>query len=235
VTWIVASAAAAVALIAVVIAVIAFVGKSRLNRTLTSERAELDDTRRSTQHLETRVSTLRHELSEQHRANAELTAQLRSAGDARASGLWALERLRQGRLAGTPTLPTAPGPSANLGADLPEAIALELELLREEVGTYAEVTGIDLGNPISHREALAVLRVVQELTAALAKRSDALKIAIERDGDGARITVQASGWTEAAPNNTTLQQSVIALDGTLALTTDAEVLTAAVRIPDRGT
>jgi hypothetical protein len=231
VTWIVAIAAVAVI---VVVVVVAALWLRRLRAELTTERAELEDSRRTTQHLETRVATLRQELSEQHRENAELTAKLRGAGDSRATGLWQLERLRQNRLAGVRTLHgVAVGPGMNLAADLGDAIALELELMREEVGTYAEVTGIDLGNPVSPREALAVLRVVQEIAAALAKRSDELRISIDRDGDAARVTVQAAGWTEGARNESTLERSVAALDGTLELRPEAGILTAEVRIPDR--
>jgi hypothetical protein len=231
VTWIVAIAAVAVI---VVVVVVAALWHRRLRAELTTERAELDDSRRTTQHLEVRVATLRQELSEQHRENAELAAKLRSAGDTRATGLWQLERLRQNRLAGIRTLhAVVAGPGMNLAADLGDAIALELELMREEVGTYAEVTGIDLGNPVSPREALAVLRVVQEMAAALAKRSDELKISIDRDGDAARVTVLAAGWTEGTRNESTLERSVAALDGTLELRPEAGILTAEVRIPDR--
>jgi hypothetical protein len=229
VVWIVAIAAVAV----IVVVVLAALLRSRaLSEELANERAALDDAHRSTEHLETRVATLRQELSEQHRANAELTAKLRTAGDARASGLWSLERLRQSRLAGTPIL-HASGPGLDIATDLGSALALELELLREEVGTYAEVTGIELGNPVSPREALAVLRVVQELAAALAKRADELKINIERDGDAAMVTVIASGWSEATPNHAILERCVTALNGTLELRPEADVLTAEVRIPDR--
>jgi len=226
VPWIIATAALAVVLLIVILFA---VRQRRLNQELATER---DDARQTTTHLETRVATLRHELSEQHRANAELTAQLRSAGDARSGGLWALERLRQSRLAGTPTLPTS-GPGISIGMDLQAAVALELELLREEVGTYAEVTGFELSDPVSPREALAVLRVVQELTAALAKRSDELKITIVREDDTALVTIQAAGWAEAAPNHTMLERCVSALDGTIVLRPEAGVLTAEVRIPDR--
>ena len=51
------------------------------------------------------MATLRQELSEQHRANAELTAKLRSAGDSRANGLWALERLTPVAVTGTLDIP----------------------------------------------------------------------------------------------------------------------------------
>jgi hypothetical protein len=230
VTWIVVIAALAVIVIVVIAAV---VRDRRLSEVLRSERADLDDARRSTQHLETRVATLRQELSEQHRENAELNARLHTAGDTRAGGLWALERIRQNRLAGTPALRTSAGPGIDIAEDLRSAIALELELLREEVGTYAEVTGVDLGSPVSPREALAVLRVVQEIAAALAKRSDELKIAVGRDGDSARVTVTASGWSEAAPNSGILERSVTALNGTLEMRPEPDVLTVEVRIPDR--
>lgn len=229
-TWIVAITAVAVIVIVVITAV---VRQRRLSQVLENERAALDDARRSTQHLETRVATLRQELSEQHRENAELNARLRTAGNSRAGGLWALERIRQSRLAGTPTLRTTSGPGIDIAADLRAALSLELELLREEVGTYAEVSRVELGNPVSPREALAVLRVVQELAAALAKRSDELRITVERDGDAARVTVTASGWTEPAPNHGILERCVLALNGTLELRPEGDVLTAEVRIPDR--
>ncbi len=78
-----------------------------------------------------------------------------------------------------------------------------------------------------------MLRVVQELAAALAKRADELRITIGRDGDSALVRIVASGWSEAAPNHGVLERGVTALNGTLELSTEAEVLTAEVRIPDR--
>jgi signal transduction histidine kinase len=227
--WIVAIAAVAVIMAVVVAAV---VRQRRLNDVLLKERAALDDARRSTEHLEGRVATLRQELSEQHRENAELNARLRNAGDTRSGGLWTLERIRQTRLAGTPTLRTS-GPGIDMAGDLRAALGLELELLREEVGTYAEVTGVDLGNSVSPREALAVLRVVQELAAVLAKRADELAVAVQRDGDFAKLTVTAKGWSEPAPNRDLLERSVVALNGRLEQRIDAEVLTVEVLIPDR--
>jgi hypothetical protein len=233
VPWIIAIAAVAVIVIVVIATVVARRRMTELKEMLGAESAALEDAKRSTQHLETRVSTLRQELSEQHRENAELTAKLRSAGDARAAGLWTLERIRQSRLAGTPSLRPTSGPGIDIATDLRTAVALELELLREEVGTYAEISHVDLGNPVSPGEALAVLRIVQELAAALAKRADELRITIGRDGDSALVTVVASGWSDATPNHGILERSVTALNGTLELRSDAEVLTAEVRIPDR--
>jgi len=229
VTWIILAAAAAVLVVVVAIAVVI---NRRQARELAAEQARLLDARRSSEHLETRVATLRHELAEQHRTNAELTARLRTAGDARGAGLWALERLRQSRFAGTPTLRSASGPGLDMAADLRDAIALELELLREDVGTYAEVTAVALGSSVSAREALAVLRVVQELSASLAKRADELRIEVQRDGDVAVVIVEASGWPDAPPSHAIFERGVNALPGTLDVRSDDGLLTAEVRIPD---
>lgn len=227
--WIVLAAAAVVLVVVIVISVVVH---RRQTAALAAEQARLLDARRSTEHLETRVATLRHELAEQHRTNAELTARLRTAGDARGAGLWALERLRQSRFAGTPTLRSASGPGLDMAADLRDAIALELELLREDVGTYAEVTDVALGSAVSPREALAVLRVVQELSASLAKRADELRIEVQRDGDVAVVTVEASGWPDPPPSHAILERGVNALPGTLEVRADDGLLTAEVRIPD---
>lgn len=228
-TWIVLAAAAAVLVVVIVFAVVLH---RRQTEALTAESARLVDARRTTEHLETRVATLRHELAEQHRTNAELTARLRTAGDAHGAGLWALERLRQSRFAGTPTLRSASGPGLDMAADLRDAIALELELLREDVGTYAEVTEVALGSAVSARVALAVLRVVQELSASLAKRADELRIEVQRDGDVAVVTVEASGWPDPPPSHAILERGVNALPGTLVVRADDGLLTAEVRIPD---
>jgi hypothetical protein len=229
VTWVVVAVAAAVLIAVVVVAVVLH---RRQAAALAAEQARLVDVRRSTEHLETRVATLRHELAEQHRTNAELTARLRTAGDARGAGLWALERLRQGRYAGTPSLRAASGPGLDMAADLRDAITLELELLREDVGTYAEVTDIALGNSVSAREALAILRIVQELAATLAKRADELRIGVHRDGDVAVVIIEAAGYPESPPNHAVFERGVNALQGSLSVHSDEGKLVAEVRIPD---
>jgi signal transduction histidine kinase len=119
-----------------------------------------------------------------------------------------------------------------MAADLREAITLELELLREDVGTHAEITDVGLGNTVSAREALAVLRVVQELTATLAKRAEELRIDVQRDGDAAVVTVEAIGWADSTPHHGVLERGVTAFQGTLELRPGAQSLTAEVRIPD---
>jgi hypothetical protein len=228
VVWLVIAATAAL----VVVLVVAAVLLRRRRRELEVEHEHVEEARRTTAHLERRVATLRHELAEQHRTNAELTARLRTARDARGAGLWVLERLRQSRLAGTPPLRAASGPGLDMAADLREAITLELELLREDVGTHAEVAEVALGPQVSAREALAVLRVVQELAATVAKRADELRIDVQRDGDAAIVTVTALGWSESPPHHGVLERGVSALQGSLDLRAESGVLTAEVRIPD---
>jgi hypothetical protein len=232
VTWVVVAVAAGLLIVVVVIAVVL---RRRQAAELAAEHARLVDVQRSTEHLETRVATLRHELAEQHRTNAELTARVRTAGDARGAGLWALERLRQSRYADTPSLRAASGPGLDMAADLRDAITLELELLREDVGTYAEVTDIALGNSVSAREALAILRVVQELAASLAKRADELRIEVQRDGGVAVVIIEAAGYPESPPNHAVLERGVNALPGSMEIRSDEDKLVAEVRIPDTST
>ena len=200
-------------------------GRSRTVVDLEAERNAHQETQRSSEHLETRMRTLRSELAEAHHTNADLTARAsrvdpRDAG--RALGLWSLERLRQARVAGTPLLGLAVGPGMDLTAGLTEAIRVELEVLREDVGTHAELTTVELGAGIDARDALTVLRTVQELTAILAKRADELQVSIEREHDRAIITVAALGWDDSTPNTAAFESGLDALDGALELRPDPE-------------
>jgi hypothetical protein len=213
---------------------------SVLAQELRDERARHAETRRNTEHLETRMGSLRNELADSHHTIAELTARIGRAapGDsAQVLGLWALERHRQARLAGTPLLGLSVGPGVDLQSALADAIRVELEVLREEVGTHAELASVDLDDPVDAREALTVLRVVQELTATLAKRAEELTVAVTRDGDTTVVTVGAIGWSEAAPNAAAFESGLAALDGTLELRPDPdaeETLLAVVRLGIRG-
>jgi hypothetical protein len=231
-SWILLAVVAAIALAAVVAAIMLRHDRQEVRRELTATEAALAESRRSVQHLETRAGTLRSELAEAHHGNAELTARLRRAqsGDTRSLGLWALERHRQARVAGTPLLGNMLGPGLDVASELHAAVSLELELLREEVGTHAELVELALGDPVDPREALAALRVVQELAATLAKRADELRVTIRREQDGAVVIVEALGWTDPVPSQPALEQGVHALDGSLQLTNGDETLTATARL-----
>lgn len=199
--------------------------RAQLAAELESERSAHAQVRRSSERLETRMRTLRSELAESHHTNAELTTRIGRTNPAeagRALGLWALERHRQARAAGTPLLGFAVGPGMDLTAGLTEAIRIELEVLREDVGTHAELGSMDLGSGTDAREALTILRVVQELTAALAKRADEIEVRIGREDATAVVTVAALGWADAPPNTAAFETALAALGGELDLRPDAD-------------
>ena len=233
--WILLVVVAAIAVAAIAAAFVLRRDRKHVEAELASSEAALAEARRTVEHLETRTATLRSELAEAHHGNAELTARLRRAqsGDARSLGLWALERHRQARVAGTPLVGNAIGPGIDVAGELRAAVALELELLREEVGTHAELQALTLGDPVDPREALAALRVVQELAATLAKRADELQVRIEREDDDAVVTVVAVGWTDPVPSQPALEQGLSALDGSLELSNGDGTLTAVARLDRR--
>ncbi|MGZ4796675.1 MAG: hypothetical protein ACXV8T_12345, partial [Acidimicrobiia bacterium] len=203
---------------------------------LEREQAAHTEAAKANDHLETRMRTLRNELAEAHQTNTELTARIGRSNPAdasRALGLWALERHRQARLASTPLLGIVVGPGADLGAGLAEAIRLELEVLREDVGTHAELADLDLGDTVDPHEALTILRIVQELTATLAKRADELAVFVGREDRDITVRVAAIGWNDAPPNATAFESGLAALDGTLDLRPDpdtSDTLLAVVRL-----
>jgi hypothetical protein len=231
----------------IVAAVIAEIGWYRASRardqvteSLTRERAALAESRKANDHLENRMRSLRNELAEAHQTAAELTARLgrtNPADSGRALGLWALERHRQARLAGTPLLGLVVGPGTDLTSGLGDAIRVEFEVLREEVGTHAELVTLDLGDTVDPHEALTVLRIIQELTATLAKRADEIDVHVTRDDRDAIVRVAARGWTDPPPNAAAFEHGLAALEGTLDLRSDpddADTLLAIVRLA-RGT
>jgi hypothetical protein len=210
--------------------------ETELTAELEQEHAARSEATKANEHLETRMRSLRNELAEAHQTNAELTARIGRANPSdgsRALGLWALERHRQARLASTPLLGLAVGPGADLTVGLTEAIRVELELLREDVGTHAELTTLDLGESVDAHEALTILRIVQELTSTLAKRADELQVHVGREGRDPTVRVVAVGWTDAPPNASAFESGLAALDGTLDLRPDpdtSDTLLAIVRL-----
>jgi hypothetical protein len=192
---------------------------------LEQERTARAESARANEHLETRMRSLRNELAEAHRTNAELTARVgrtNPADASRALGLWALERHRQARLASTPLLGLAVGPGSDLTTGLAEAIRVELELLREDVGTHAELATLELGDAVDAHEALTILRIVQELTATLAKRAEELHVHVGREERDATVRVVAVGWSDTPPNASAFESGLAALDGTLDLRPDPD-------------
>lgn len=200
------------------------------------EQAAHAEATKANAHLETRMRTLRKELADAHQTNAELTARIgrTQPGDpGRALGLWALERHRQARLAGTPLLGLVVGPGADLSAGLADAIRLELEVLREDVGTHAALTSLELGDGVDPNDALTILRIVQELTATFAKRADELSVDVHREERDVIVSVAAIGWADPPPNAAAFESGLAALDGTLELRPETDpdaALVAVVRL-----
>lgn len=215
-----------VALLAVVAVWVGFAWR-RATRAGAESRVELEHERtaraeatKANDHLENRMRSLRNELADAHHTVAELMARLgrtNPADTGRALGLWALERHRQARVAGTPLVGLVVGPGTDLSTALADAIRLELEMVREEVGTHAELAELDLGETVEPHEALVILRIVQELAATLAKRADELSVEVGREDTDALVLVSARGWADAPPNASAFEHGLAALDGTLDL------------------
>ena len=112
--------------------------------------------------------------------------------------------------------PSDPAPTSTVG--LTEAIRVELELLREEVGTHAELATLELGEGVDAHEALTILRVVQELTVD-AREAGRRAPGARRHARTATPTVRvvALGWTDSPPNASAFESGLAALDGTLDL------------------
>lgn len=130
--------------------------------------------------------------------------------------LWRLELVRQHRAGwargDVPGAEDLDDPAARLEA----ALGAELELLREDVGTYAELAEWAADESLDASQTLAVLRVVQELLAAVAKRSDELAIQVLTRDDGVVITVTCAGWSDgqdAAPALDVVEAAVRDLAG----------------------
>jgi hypothetical protein len=173
--------------------------------------------------LETQVERLEHQLA--------LDACPRGLPDA----LWRLELLRQHRVGwGRGTVPDVEGP-ADPASRLAAALATEVELVREDVGTYAEIDeGALAGGPLDSAFALGTLRMAQELLAGVAKRSDAITMTVHTTPDTVGLTVSCSGWTAEGDAATALEAvaaSAADLAGSLTVTEDAGSLVADVTLP----
>ena len=149
---------------------------------------------------ETAVATLRQELSEQHRANAELTARLRTAGDAARPGLWAAGAAPPEPARGHSDAARRP-PGRDRHRRRParrdraraRAPARRGRHLRRGHRRRAREPGESPGGPRGPAgRPGARRRPSRSAPTSCGSRST-------RDGDAAVVTVEASGWSEAAP------------------------------------
>jgi hypothetical protein len=197
-------------------------------RAAASERAAADasggrdESEARARELETQV-----ELFEHQRA---LEATPRGLADA----LWRLELVRQHRV-GWARGP-APGTEelAEPAQRLSDALATEVELVREDVGTYAELGGAVVEAELDAAFALGALRMVQELLAAVAKRSEAITVAVRTAVDSVGVTVSCSGWStdpDAARSLDAVAAAAGDLAGSLTVTENDGSLVADVTLP----
>ncbi|MBV8951952.1 MAG: hypothetical protein JOZ99_13825 [Actinobacteria bacterium] len=172
--------------------------------------------------LDGQIARLEHQLS------------LETTPRGLAEALWRLELLRQ-RRAGWVRGPVPGGdeltePAARLAASL----ATELELLREDVGTYAELGEAALGPELDAGFALSALRMAQELLAAVAKRSESIVVTVRSAPDCVGLTVSCAGWTadgDATSALDAIAAAAIDLGGTLTITEDGDTLATDVSLP----
>jgi hypothetical protein len=172
--------------------------------------------------LSDRVDTLEFELARD--------AGRRALPDA----LWRLELVRQHRVGwargDVPGADELDDPAPRLEA----ALGAELELLREDVGTYAELAEWAGDESLDASQTLAVLRVVQELIAAVAKRSDELALRVTTRDDAVVVTVTCAGWSDghdAAPALDVVEAAVRELAGKVERHDEAGALVVDVVLP----
>jgi hypothetical protein len=148
--------------------------------------------------------------------------------------LWRLELIRLHRVGWArgpaPGVDELEAPAERLSA----ALGAEVELVREDVGTYAELGEGVLDAELDAAFALGALRMAQELLAALAKRSDAITVTVRATADAVGLTVSCSGWSEdgdAAAALAAVAASAGDLAGSLTVTEEAGSLVADVTLP----
>ncbi|MCU1392407.1 MAG: hypothetical protein JWM34_835 [Ilumatobacteraceae bacterium] len=139
---------------------------------------------------------------EAERANAEaLAAAARAAAadqraaEASAIGvdphvLWALERARSERRW---KLSVAIGPDRKLNGStnpLIQALHVELDAIREEVGTIVALDA-ELPPNVTAAGSLITLRATQELLASVVRRSDTISLRVRADGADILVTIEA--------------------------------------------
>jgi hypothetical protein len=110
--------------------------------------------------------------------------------------MWALtllEERRQRRLglvsAGAGGGSQLPEPPDELG----DALAVEVERIREEVGTPGSLEA-RLDPPVGAGEAALVLHGTRQLLGALVRHTNAYDLTVVRDGDQVDVAVVCSGW-----------------------------------------
>jgi hypothetical protein len=140
------------------------------------------------------------------------------AGD-RLTALWALAQIEQQR-----TWRLTTGSSLDPDPGLAAALAMEVERIREEVGTPGSLE-TRLEAPVAIHDASLALFAARELLAVLVPHTQAYDMAIEQEGPQLAIEVVCTGWegpAEAADDVSRLLAAVAPAGGNLSVDTDPD-------------
>jgi hypothetical protein len=212
----------AIVLLVVLVAVVAagIVGAVVLSRRVKDEAARADATA-----AELASARAERRASGDERAAAVARA---DAADALVRSMWSLELLRVARewaVTGGGADDVAPV-AADTGAELTTALRLELDRRREETGVPGELGVVSLADvPVA--SALAALRLVEEVLAAVSRPSEGFTVALRSGGDAslaATITLDAVD----APDVPAVLRDV-ATDTGASIAVDGAVVTVTVR------
>jgi hypothetical protein len=210
--------AAVVAVLALVGVVLLAVGLGRvrrgLGRRLAETSAELEGctaARKEAERVATEARGQAAEAAARARASEQRAATVEGRERAAGQALWALERCRRARewegVAG-PIGASAPEPGLGALSGLTNALRLELDIIREEVGTPGKLTGgleewraggaagSPGGGAGPPAALLAGLLVVTELMHAFARRCESLEVSVGWGGSGVLVTLVGEDWLE---------------------------------------
>ncbi len=167
-------------------------------------------------------------------ARLEHQLTLESGPPGLAEALWRLEQVRQHR-GGWTRAPVPGGTELRSPAErLTAALANEVELVREDVGTYVEIGEPSFETDLDSAFALGTLRMAQEILAAVAKRCDAITVTVRTGVDSVGLTVSCTGWSGEPEASHTLDVIATAagdLAGDLVVTETDGSLVADVTLP----
>jgi hypothetical protein len=235
----IAFAVAAVVAVIAIVTFVLFARKAAEQLARERRRAEqLDEQLRSTQdaltEAEARGQTAKasSDLPDEGQRPGPDPAAVANDGAGFATALWELERLRLERewaeVAGTP----APTP-VPWDRGLRAAIAVELEIIREVIGTPSQLEPAVQSEDTNPETALAATLLATEVLRRLAHVGDEMMVSVSADADVsvAVTTVLA----DAEPDLSRLTAAAAALGGELTLSSNSGELKTHLRLPARET
>jgi hypothetical protein len=169
------------------------------------------------QATEDRLARAATELEEMRAAAAAALAP--DPPDVRLAALWALAQIEQQRAWRLST-----GSDVDGDTGLGPALAMEVERIREDVGTPGSLE-TRLDEPVAVHDAAFALSAARGLLAVLVPHTQAYDMAIEQDGSQLAIEVVCTGWegpAEAADDVSRLLAAVAPAGGNLSLDTDPD-------------